>query len=258
MTQDTTREEAATPARRTRGPAKPFPVVAFEDALVLAEGILEHGIGGTMQRLTLLDKLGRSPSSSRTRSLITSSSRYGLTTGSYNAQTLKATDDARIVLSSSTTPRALLETKLQLAISRFPVFADLYEKLLGQRLPDRLVVADQLVQSGVSPDDGESASDILIANLRHLGLIRDITGSDHVIAVDEASEQQPVMTDTSQSMSSTISAGVAPVAPQPPSSSGPLTPSVHLDIQIHIDSSATPEQIDQIFASMAKYLYDRS
>jgi len=32
-------------------------------------------------------------------------------------------------------------------------------------------------------------------------------------------------------------------------------PDVHLDIQIHIPADATVEQIDQIFASMAKHLY---
>lgn len=32
-------------------------------------------------------------------------------------------------------------------------------------------------------------------------------------------------------------------------------PSVHLDIQIHIPADATPEQIDQIFSSMARHLY---
>jgi hypothetical protein len=34
-------------------------------------------------------------------------------------------------------------------------------------------------------------------------------------------------------------------------------PSVHIDVQVHIDPAATAEQIDQIFASMARHLYDR-
>jgi hypothetical protein len=34
-------------------------------------------------------------------------------------------------------------------------------------------------------------------------------------------------------------------------------PSVHLDIQIHIPADATAEQVDTIFASMAKHLYGR-
>jgi hypothetical protein len=35
-------------------------------------------------------------------------------------------------------------------------------------------------------------------------------------------------------------------------------PNVHLDIQIHIPADATPEQIETIFASMAKHLYGRA
>ncbi len=34
-------------------------------------------------------------------------------------------------------------------------------------------------------------------------------------------------------------------------------PTLHIDLQIHISPEAGPEQIDQIFASMAKHLYDR-
>lgn len=35
------------------------------------------------------------------------------------------------------------------------------------------------------------------------------------------------------------------------------SPDVHIDVQIHIPATATSEQIDQIFASMAKHLYGR-
>lgn len=35
-------------------------------------------------------------------------------------------------------------------------------------------------------------------------------------------------------------------------------PSLHIDIQVHIPSDASPEQIESIFASMAKHLYRRT
>lgn len=35
-------------------------------------------------------------------------------------------------------------------------------------------------------------------------------------------------------------------------------PSLHIDIQVHISSEASADQIDQVFASMAKHLYGRS
>lgn len=34
-----------------------------------------------------------------------------------------------------------------------------------------------------------------------------------------------------------------------------FSPTVHIDLQIHISPDATPEQIEQIFSSMAKHLY---
>lgn len=56
----------------------------------------------------------------------------------------------------------------------------------------------------------------------------------------------------------TVAGPRANAAHEPPSpersSSGPT---LHLDIQIHIPADATPEQIDQIFSSMARHLYAR-
>lgn len=36
------------------------------------------------------------------------------------------------------------------------------------------------------------------------------------------------------------------------------TPSLHIDIQVHVSAEASAQQIDQIFASMAKHLYGRN
>ena len=37
----------------------------------------------------------------------------------------------------------------------------------------------------------------------------------------------------------------------------PESPGIHINIQVHVSSDATPDQIDQIFASMAKHIYGR-
>jgi hypothetical protein len=46
-------------------------------------------------------------------------------------------------------------------------------------------------------------------------------------------------------------------APASPAQAGQLVtrPAIHLDFQIHIAADASPDQIEQIFASMAKHLY---
>jgi hypothetical protein len=50
-------------------------------------------------------------------------------------------------------------------------------------------------------------------------------------------------------------AAAAPVAP--PALPQSTLPGVHIDVQIHVAADAKPEQIDQIFASLAKHLYQR-
>ena len=52
-------------------------------------------------------------------------------------------------------------------------------------------------------------------------------------------------------------AAVAHPSPAPQNSAlvTAITPSVHIDIQIHISPEASTDQIDQIFKSMAKHLY---
>ena len=43
----------------------------------------------------------------------------------------------------------------------------------------------------------------------------------------------------------------------PPKSTDSSTPTLHIDFQVHIAADAPPEQIDKIFESMAKHLYNK-
>jgi Family of unknown function (DUF5343) len=45
------------------------------------------------------------------------------------------------------------------------------------------------------------------------------------------------------------------IYPHPPQNGSRITPSLHIDIQIHISPDASPEQIESIFSSMARHLY---
>lgn len=65
--------------------------------------------------------------------------------------------------------------------------------------------------------------------------------------VDHATDEPIVSSNVTPSLNTNnISGKVSPV------------PSVHIDLQIHISPDASPDQIDSIFASMAKHLYGRS
>ncbi|MBI4298143.1 MAG: hypothetical protein HY666_00065 [Chloroflexi bacterium] len=244
--------EQTSPKRR-RGP-KTFPTVKFEDVLVLAKGIQEHGAGDRMRRLTLFDELERSPESSTSRNLVTISARYGLTSGGYAAEYLALTDDAKIVLGDTHPEEERRQKSFQMAIGKQEVLQNLYDRLKNKRLPAPAVLKDELAELSVSEADRSLAAEVFVANARFLGLVREVSGAERLLPIEQ------VLEELSGAPKQIVPAEPKPETPpvtQTPPGVMVTEPSVHIDIQIHIDSSASAEQIDQIFASMARHLYRR-
>ena len=254
---------------RSKAP-KLFPLLSFKEALLLPTRILEYGINGEIKRLTLLSKIGKSPNSSSTRAWITGSSKYGLTSGSYAASSLAVTEAGRAASTAASTGEKT-PGMFDLAIRRFGPFGKLHEKLTGQRLPDETVLRDELARTGIQHDDCERAATVFVANLRYLGLVRPVKDADYVISVDEAMEQIPVPASNNAptTVGESANVGSRTQSDQTADVKGmqgvqgvqgvqPRGPSLHIDVQIHIDASASTEQIDQIFSSMARHLYGRS
>ena len=252
---------ADTQPRRGRGPTKSYPVVPFTEVLQLARGIFEHGVGDEIERLTLLDKLGISPSSSKTRNLITSSAKYGLTIGSYGAPTLKLTEDSLLLLRTDTPAKVAKQKEFDLAIARFEEFLAVYERIKESRLRDEAVLRGEMGRAGVPEFDRASAVEAFTSNLRDLGLIENIAGSDQVRAIEVLINRIPEHEHKESPATNALLSPTTPSTPSPEATrqvtNNLSEPSVHIDVQIHIDSNASPEQIDQIFASMARHLYGR-
>jgi uncharacterized protein DUF5343 len=127
-----------------------------------------------------------------------------------------------------------------------------YKSVLGEGL--RTGYADLFA---VYPDaNGRSQGD-----LEHV-FSTSSTGGKQVIAktvstfktLAEQAEFSPIAEQTDLHMSSgpLHTPAVRPVLSNQPSRSGP---SVHIDVQVHISPEASADQIDQVFASMAKHLY---
>ena len=252
--------DTETKGRRGRGPTKTYPVLPFEKVEDFANGVAAHGISGEIQRLTLMSKLGISPNSSGTRSLISSGSRYGLTQGSYQAPSLKLTDAGKQLLAAHANTSDRKQKRFDLAIANSAPFVTVYDRIKENRLPDVRVLRDEFVRLGLSESDATEATEIFVGNLRHVGLIEDISGSDHVRDIDIIGKDDPIsVTDapdnSAQGMKETPKPRPATTEKGEGGISAPQTPSVHIDIQIHIDASATAGQIDQVFASMSKHLY---
>ena len=189
MTQHTSVEKEPTRKKRRRRQL-PFPATEFEEALLLPKAIHEHGVGGKIRRLTLFDKLNRSPSSGPSRGLVTNASRYGLTSGSYGATSLAITDSGQIALAVEQSPYKAIETQFQLAIEQFAPFKNLYQKLKDRRVPDDQVLRDEFASLGIEESDRDRAVEIFTANLRFLRLIHKISGIDYVRSIEQVLEQE--------------------------------------------------------------------
>ena len=232
---------------------KPFPITTFERSLSFVGNIQSSGADGTIKRLTLLDLLNMRPGSSKTRDLISHSATYGLTKGSYNAEFIRLTEDGQLAL-NATDKRKQNEKHFELAISGIAPFNSVFEKFKGKSIPNPAVLKDELEAVGIAGTDTDRAMSTLLLNLRFLGAIKNVTGVEHIVEPeydDIVIEAEDFGDDDSEHHLKTGNESKKHSDQSPPQ----RTPSLHIDVQVHIDSSATADQIDQIFKSMATHLY---
>ena len=248
--------------RRGRGSTKPFPVMKFEDVLILPQTILSHGANRRLRRITLFDRLGKSPDSGPSRQLIITSGRYGLTSGGVQAEHIAITEVGIEILESDHPTNAVFSKKFECSIGKFEVFRQIYESLMSQRVPADDVLTDLFSQAGLPSSDLEAAAGVFVANLRYLGLIRLLSGAERIISIDQLLEESPTDSEDISPEYPIVEPAVETATPvtAPKEESRKVAgeakrPALHIDIQVHIDPTSSAEQIDQIFASMAKHLY---
>jgi hypothetical protein len=179
----------AAKARRGRAASVPFPPVTFSSVLPFAEAIQQHGAGQPIRRLTLFEKLDRSPESGSSRMLIVNAGRYGLISGGYQAELLELTDFGKVATSPDADPREKLAARFKLAIESVPAFKFLYEKNRGQRLPSPEVMRDSLAELDLDEEHRKECVEVFLENLKFLGLLRTIAGAERVVPIEQALEE---------------------------------------------------------------------
>jgi hypothetical protein len=182
----TSKSSAVQPRKRLM---RSFPASTFEEALFLAQAIQQFAAGQKVRRLTLFDSLKKSPDSGDSRQLMTNSSRYGLTTGTHNAEYLELTPEGRTATSQEVPERQRIKARFDLAINNIPPFKDLYEQLKGNKLPAQAVLRDFLVEKGYSADEVAECVDTFIVNAKFLGLLRPIAGAERLLPIEHVLEE---------------------------------------------------------------------
>jgi hypothetical protein len=163
-------------ARRHRN----FPRHKLEEVLVLPQKIQDEMGGKAMKRLLLADALGISPSSSNYRNLLSSSLKYGLTEGTEKASEISLTPVGEEVTQLVDQHKRL--RALRTAAMTPEIFRAFYTTYAEKKLPSAEMMAKILTSEFEVPTNlATECSELIIANGRFVHIVRDISGSSHVL-----------------------------------------------------------------------------
>lgn len=178
---------------RRKRTQRPFPAASFKEAAELAEAMVEIAGGSReVRRITLFDHLQRSPESGHSRQAVVNSSRYGLTEGGYQAETLRLTDDGLLAVGPDASSREKVRAQFRLAIDGIPAFKALYDRFSGNRLPAQQVMRDFLVDDQhLSGEHAREAVELFIVNARDIGMLRTLSGAERLVTLDHLLDLTP-------------------------------------------------------------------
>lgn len=171
---------------------KPFPASTFEDALRFALDVQKIGAGGKVRRLTLFEKMKKSPESGTSRMLIINSGRYGLTTGGYRADHIELTPNGALATSADADQAEQLRARFKLAIESVEPFKALYEAYKNKGLPAREIMHDVVRDQGIAEEYATECVDTFVLNAQFLGLVKTISGVERLLPIEHIMEELPL------------------------------------------------------------------
>ena len=156
-----------------------FPTHTLEKALQIVQAIVEVGASRPMDRLLLAQAIGRTPSSSEFRTLLSSSLKYGLTEGTEKADQIKPTSlGLQIAKPVSDSERA---DALVRAARTPELLGRIYGHFNKQKLPRIEFLRNVLArQFGIESERTEELANLVTENARFVGILQTISGSDYL------------------------------------------------------------------------------
>lgn len=178
------KEETKSPeAIKKERAVRSFPSAPFSDSLDFAKTVYSLGGGSNVRRLTLFDSMNKSPTSSASQALLSNSFKYSLTKGSYKSEFVEMTPHGLLCLQEvESTERA--KARIDAAVMSIELFKELFATYVNLKLPAPSVMADKCGELGVHKDLAKEAVDTFILNLRDVGLLQTISGSERIVSVE--------------------------------------------------------------------------
>lgn len=227
-----------------------FPPAPIAEARQIAETIAQKGAGQPMRRLDVFQILGKSADSGPSRNLVSSSSGFGLTTGGYKAEILSLTDlGKRLGIDRD-------ESAMVDAVLGVDIFGKFFETYKEKALPADVAGKSFLASAGIPLDRVAACWELALMNGRDAGLLREMAGAERVLTREHAIELLGGEREAGTASASTRTAQDDGKGGSKGKPTGRSTPSININLEIHLPSDATPEVYEAIFSSMRKHLVD--
>jgi hypothetical protein len=237
-------------------PKSYFPPQTLRDALSIPQTIYNRNGGKPIFRVTLAEELKLGSEGDKFRELITASSGYGLTTGSYIAEKIELQPRGEELAKGNidTAYEALF------SIEVFQKFYDHFGTGGSRSVPSEKAAKDFLEKEcGIPTRQVDMVLANVLKNAKDWQLIQDIAGGEKIVPVELAKEKMRSVGGTSTPAPASPS-GKHFESPQPITPDAiikpavDVTPKLQLNIEIHIAADTPDEKIETIFRNMKKYL----
>jgi hypothetical protein len=156
-----------------------FPAHTLEKALIIISSIADKGGSKQMDRLLVADAVGRTPSSSEFKRLLSSSRAYGLTTGTEKADHIVPTE-LGLKIVRPLNPAEAAQAKVQ-ACMNADLLARLWRQFNKQKWPDAKFLKNTLERSyELESQHAEEFATLAEANAKFCGVLQDISGAKYI------------------------------------------------------------------------------
>jgi len=172
-------EKPKTETKKKRYATRKYPKDTLMDSLRVAQSIHDNNADIPYDRLDLAKSLDYSPESSVFRSLITSSRRFGLTSGGSRAEKIALTDLGKSIVA----PRRDQEKAegLKQALYNIDLFRKFFSQFDGYRLPKKDFLKNTLnIDFDIPVQDCDECYDMIINNAKELGVVTKIKDANYI------------------------------------------------------------------------------
>lgn len=230
--------------RKKRKPQRPFPICTLEEALKVARAIQDKNAGKPWKPIFVAEALDISPTSTNFRDITSSSYKYGLTEGTWNAKHISLTLLGKSITKPVDSKQEVKD--LQKAALNVEVFNTIYEHYRDSKFPspDDDYFKNMLESEFRVPHElVDECITLLINSGRFANIIRDVRGEPYVVFAEEPIEAPPKVPEEE--------VGKPPIEAEKIVAPTPTPPIVNQIFVAHGKNTTPLEQLKKILTEFA-------